>query len=66
VSGVTINTDDALVLGRGVSEEFLDLYRVGLLSAQELDVIRLDGLADEWHLRIGAPLSTQSGAPNAL
>jgi adenosine deaminase len=44
---VTVNTDDALMLGRGVSEEFLDLYRVGLLSAPELDVIRLNGLADD-------------------
>jgi adenosine deaminase len=42
---VTINTDDALVFGRSVSEEFLALFRAGLFSAAELDRIRQNGLA---------------------
>ena len=44
---VTVNTDDALVFGRSVSEEFLGLYRAGVFTAAELDVIRLNGLIDE-------------------
>jgi adenosine deaminase len=43
---VTVNTDDALVFGRGVSEEFLGLYRAGVFTAAELDIIRLNGLND--------------------
>lgn len=41
---VTVNTDDALVFGVGVSEEFLGLYRAGVLGADELDQIRRWGL----------------------
>jgi adenosine deaminase len=37
---VTINSDDALVFGVGVSEEFLSLHRAGVFTAEELDVIR--------------------------
>jgi adenosine deaminase len=43
---VTVNTDDALVFGRSVSEEFLGLYRAGLFTAEELDEIRINGLQD--------------------
>jgi len=43
---VTINTDDVLVFGQGVSEEFLNLYRVGLFNAEELETIRMAGLTD--------------------
>jgi adenosine deaminase len=43
---VTINTDDVLVFGQGVSEEFLALYQAGLFNAAELDEIRLEGLGD--------------------
>jgi adenosine/AMP deaminase-like protein len=43
---VTVNTDDALIFGNGVSEEFLALYRAGLFTAEELDVIRCNGLID--------------------
>jgi hypothetical protein len=43
---VTINTDDALVFGRTVSEEFLALYDCGLFSGAELDNIRINGLHD--------------------
>jgi adenosine deaminase len=41
---VTVNTDDALVFGIGVSEEFLGLYRAGALGAAELDQVRRRGL----------------------
>ena len=43
---VTVNTDDALVFGPSVSEEFLGLYRAGVFRAEELDEIRLNGLTD--------------------
>ncbi len=43
---VTVNTDDALVFGVGVSEEFLALYRAGVFTAAELDSIRRWGLKD--------------------
>jgi adenosine deaminase len=43
---VTINTDDVLVFGQGVSEEFLNLFQAGLFEAEELDSIRLAGLTD--------------------
>jgi adenosine deaminase len=41
---VTINTDDALVFGDGVSEQYLKLIRHGVFSMAELDTIRLNGL----------------------
>ncbi len=41
---VTVNTDDMLVLGQSVSDEFLNLFRAGLFSAEELNQIRLNGL----------------------
>jgi hypothetical protein len=43
---VTVNTDDALVFGAGVSDEFRSLYRAGLFTAAELDTIRQWGLED--------------------
>jgi Adenosine deaminase len=43
---VTINTDDQIVFGVGVSEEFLRLYQAGVFSAAELDQIRRWGLED--------------------
>lgn len=43
---VTVNSDDAIVFGVGVSEEFLSLYQVGLFTAAELDLIREWGLTD--------------------
>jgi adenosine deaminase len=43
---VTINSDDVLVFGSSVSEEFVALHRCGLFNAAELDVIRLNGLGD--------------------
>jgi hypothetical protein len=44
---VTVNSDDALMFGRSVSEEFLGLYRAGVFTAAELDIIRLNGLDDK-------------------
>jgi len=41
---VTINTDDPLVFGCTLSSEFLALYRAGVMTAAELDAIRLEGL----------------------
>jgi adenosine deaminase len=44
---VTVNTDDVLAFGQSVSEEFLNLYREGVLSTAELDQIRQNGLSDD-------------------
>lgn len=41
---VTVNTDDEIVFGVGVSEEFLRLHQAGIFTASELDVIRRWGL----------------------
>ena len=43
---VTVNSDDAIVFGAGVSEEFLSLHRAGVFTAEELDQIRRWGLHD--------------------
>ena len=43
---VTVNTDDAIVFGAGVSEEFLGLFEAGVFTAPELDLIRQWGLSD--------------------
>jgi adenosine deaminase len=45
---VTVNTDDVLVFGQGVSDEFLNLYRAGLFRAAELDDLRQNGLREDW------------------
>lgn len=37
---ITINTDDLLLFDRGVSEEFLYLYKIGLFNEEELNDIR--------------------------
>ena len=51
---VTIGTDDPLIFGRTLSEEFLALYRARLMTAAELDAIRLEALAS----RKGSPSSS--------
>ena len=38
---VTVNSDDILVFDQTVSEEFLNLYNAGVMTAPELDEIRL-------------------------
>ena len=42
---VTINTDDLMIFGQSVSEEYRNLYRAGVFSAQELEDIRGASLA---------------------
>jgi adenosine deaminase len=42
---VTVNTDDLMIFGQSVSQEFINLHDCGLFSAKELDVIRCNGLA---------------------
>ncbi len=41
---VTVNTDDRIIFGASLSEEYLALYREGTLTASELDEIRLCSL----------------------
>ncbi len=41
---VTINSDDVLIFDSDVSKEYLRLYQSGCLTAEELDVIRINGL----------------------
>lgn len=41
---VTVNSDDPLMFGSDLSEEFLLLHQAGVLSATELDAIRREGL----------------------
>lgn len=41
---VTINSDDQLIFGQSVSDEYLNLYRAGTLAAHELNAIRHAGL----------------------
>jgi adenosine deaminase len=44
---VTINSDDLSIFGRSLSEEYLALYTEGVLSAEEINIARLNGLAEE-------------------
>lgn len=41
---VTVNTDDLMIFGQSVSEEYLNLYAAQVFSAAELDQIRLASL----------------------
>lgn len=41
---VTINTDDLMIFGQSVSEEYRNLYQTGVFSAQELEDIRCASL----------------------
>ncbi|MCK9421725.1 MAG: hypothetical protein M0Q38_03935 [Bacteroidales bacterium] len=41
---VTVNTDDVLVFGDGVSEQFKKLFKSTLFNAEELNIIRENGL----------------------
>ncbi len=54
---VTINSDDALVFGVGVAEEFLALHRAGVFTAAELDRIR------RWSLE---PISPRGAAEASI
>ena len=42
---VTINTDDLMIFGQSVSEEYRNLYQAGVFRAQELEDIRRASLA---------------------
>ncbi len=44
---VTINTDDLMIFGQSVSEEYRNLYRAGVFSAEELERIRRASLAPD-------------------
>ena len=41
---VTINTDDLMIFGQSVSEEYRNLYRAGVFNAEELESIRCASL----------------------
>jgi adenosine deaminase len=43
---VTINSDDMMICNQSVSQEYLNLYNCGLMNENELDDIRLTGLAN--------------------
>ena len=61
---VTINTDDLLIFDQTVSQEYLNLYRSGLMTAEELDAIRVEGLKvyGQENAR-GAATSDSAGTP---
>jgi len=42
---VTINTDDLLIFNATASQEYLNLYKSGLMTADELNIIRETGLS---------------------
>jgi adenosine deaminase len=44
---VTINSDDIMVFGQNVTDEYLHLFHAGVLSAEALNQIRVNGLSDE-------------------
>ena len=41
---VTINTDDLMIFGQSVSDEYLNLFRAGVFTPDELEEIRLKSL----------------------
>ncbi|WP_216083774.1 hypothetical protein [Paenibacillus riograndensis] len=43
---VTINTDDLLIFNQSVSQEYMNLYKSGSITAEELNEIRLTGLKE--------------------
>ena len=47
---VTINTDDLMIFGQSISQEYLNLYRARIFSAEELDGIRETALEEGLHL----------------
>ena len=42
---VTLNSDDMLIFDQSVSQEYMNLYRYGLMTASELEHIRQTGLS---------------------
>lgn len=43
---VTVNTDDMIIFDQSVSDEFVNLYRAGLFSVEELNTIRENALTE--------------------
>lgn len=43
---VTVNTDDPMIFGQSVSQEYLNLFEAGVFSAAELDGIRVASIAE--------------------
>ncbi len=43
---MTVNTDDLLIFNQSVSQEYMNLFQAGLMTAEELDDIRLTGLSE--------------------
>ncbi|AIQ38795.1 class I SAM-dependent methyltransferase [Paenibacillus sp. FSL R5-0912] len=41
---VTLNTHDLLIFNQSVSQEYMNLYKARLMTAEELNEIRLGGL----------------------
>jgi adenosine deaminase len=41
---VTVNTDDVMLFNAGNSEQYMKLYKSGLFSAAELELIRMNGM----------------------
>ena len=41
---ITINSDDIMIFDQSVSQEYVNLYKAGVFSGEELDLIRLNGL----------------------
>jgi adenosine deaminase len=41
---VTINTDDVMLFNKGNSEQFLELFKCGLFTPEELNQIRMNGV----------------------
>ena len=44
---VTVNTDDPMIFGQSVSQEYMNLFEAGVFSADELDAIRVASIADD-------------------
>jgi hypothetical protein len=49
---VTINTDDLLIFNQSVSQEYMNLFQAGSMTADELNKIRLTGLKSSLNFRL--------------
>jgi adenosine deaminase len=41
---VTVNTDDLMIFDQSINDEYFNLFDAGLFAAEELDLIRVEGL----------------------
>ena len=48
---VTVNTDDLLLFDKNVSQIFIDLYKTGLFTLEELNEIRNNGLNNKTYIK---------------